>query len=260
MARPRLHKIPVLPHAFARALDDGHHPLAARHGLEVLIGLASHLVDHRRAGIRDRLEVVAAFERRDDFAVATFGGQPFDAPHHLTEALLGHLHLAERIAPMTIESRRNQDELRLERAPDRNDQLVEDAHIFRVAKFGRHRRVDRVAETLAGADFLHRAGARIVRELMRRDVQDLGAVVEDFLRTVAMMEVPVDHHHAPEALVPDEPFGRDRDVVEEAKSHRAARQRMMPGRPHNREGILRGAIQDRLDRRQHASGCEQRGR
>ena len=52
---------------------------------------------------------------------------------------------------------------------------------------------------------------------------------------------------------------RNRDVVEEAKSHRTVGQRVMAGRTHDREGVVRRAVDHRLDRGQHAARGQQRG-
>ena len=48
----------------------------------------------------------------------------------------------------------------------------------------------------ADADFVGRAGARVVRKLVRRDVQHVGIALEDVLRAVAVVHVVVDDRDA----------------------------------------------------------------
>ncbi len=79
---------------------------------------------------------------------------------------------------------------------------------------------------------------------MERDEEDAVVVPEDRLRAVAVMHVPVDDR---DALEPELALGdarRDGDVVEDAEAHRAAGERVMAGRPHEREP----SAQRRLDR------------
>ena len=94
---------------------------------------------------------------------------------------------------------------------------------------------------------------------MNRGVEHLRRLVEDILGAVAVMEVPVDDHHSPKAPLPDQIGRRDRHVVEEAETHRARGQRMMAGRAYDREGVVGGAVGDRLDRGQDAARRKYRG-
>ena len=43
-----------------------------------LVGFAAKLINYRRAGIHQRLDVVAAFQRRDHLPAATFGSKALE--------------------------------------------------------------------------------------------------------------------------------------------------------------------------------------
>ena len=69
-----------------------------------------------------------------------------------------------------------------------------------------------------------RAGARIPRPLVHRDEPDARVVLDQRLRAVAVMHVPVDDQHAIELLHPARVVRRDGDVAEQAESHRRVAQ------------------------------------
>ena len=95
------------------------------------------------------------------------------------------------------------------------------------------------------------AGARVERPLVERDEEDRRVVADDRLGAVAVVDVPVEDRDPPDAELGLRPARRDRDRVEEAEAHRAARLGVVPGRPREREA----AAARRLDRR---AGGEQR--
>jgi hypothetical protein len=78
---------------------------------------------------------------------------------------------------------------------------------------------------------------------VERDEEHAVVVPEDVLRPVAVVNVPVEDGNALEAELGLCEADGDRDVVEEAEAHRLARERVMTGRPHEREA----AALDRLD-------------
>ena len=87
------------------------------------------------------------------------------------------------------------------------------------------------------ADLVGRAGARIERELVGRDVEDARVVVEHPLRAVAVVDVDVDDRDAREPARERVRRG-DRDVVEEAEAHRAVALGVVARRPDQRERRL----------------------
>ena len=121
------------------------------------------------------------------------------------------------------------------------------------------RDVDRRAVAVAGASLGPVAGARVVRELVRREVEHARVVVEDVLRAVAVMDVDVDDGDALDSRLFERARDGDGDVVEEAEAHRAVRRRVVPGRANEAEGGIELAAQDRLRRGERAAGGAQRG-
>src|SRR5215213_9998773 len=93
--------------------------------------------------------------------------------------------------------------------------------------------------------FAPRSRPRIPRILMRREEVDGRIVVEDPLRAIAVMNVPIDDR---------DPFdlrifalrvaGCNRDVVEKTEAHRSLFRRVMSGRPNGNERVRRLVAHD----------------
>ncbi len=88
---------------------------------------------------------------------------------------------------------------------------------------------------------------------MGAEEEDGGILVEDILRAVAVMHVPIHDQNAPHAVPPLGVARRDGDVVEQAEPHPAPRIGMMPRRPHRAEGVARLAREHGVHRIQHAA-------
>ena len=71
---------------------------------------------------------------------------------------------------------------------------------------------------------------------MCRHVEHPGVVVEDVLRAIAVMDVPVDDRHALALL--GQMRRSDGDIVEQTEAHRPVGHGMVPGRATGREGHL----------------------
>ena len=74
--------------------------------------------------------------------------------------------------------------------------LVEHQPVVLVDRADLERHVDGEARARARADLVGRAGARVERILVRRDVQHVRIALEDVLRAVAVVDVVVDDRHA----------------------------------------------------------------
>src|SRR5882757_2267163 len=189
-------EVPEAANVLRHPLDHRHHAITVLVGANRLVAVAPEFLDNRASRSCNRLEVIAAFERGDHFVVAAFRGKPRHASSHRGETIFSHPHLSERIAEMAIETGGDEDELWLEVTADRHDQTIEGAEIFAVAELRRHRHVDCVSGSRSVADLMERAGAGVVRKLMDGGVEHLGRFVEHFLRTVAVMHIPIDYHNA----------------------------------------------------------------
>jgi hypothetical protein len=90
--------------------------------------------------------------------------------------------------------------------------------------------------------------------LVGRKKEDTAIFKEYVLRSVAVMDVPVDDGDAPESVFPLRVTRRDGDVIEQAESHPAVGRGMVAGRPHRAEGVFPGARDDPVDRVEESAG------
>ena len=95
--------------------------------------------------------------------------------------------------------------------------------------------------------------------MLVRAEEEHGAVgVENVLRAVAVVDVPIGDQHAANAVLALRIARRDGDAVEEAKSHAARRRGVMARRPHDAESVSNALVEDRVHRVQDAAGGTQR--
>ena len=76
----------------------------------------------------------------------------------------------------------------------------------------------------------------------------LGIFIEDVLRAVAVVDIPVGDQDAREAVHLLGVVSGQGDVVEKAETHALARRGVMPGRPNQAEGGMVSPLQHRIDR------------
>ena len=158
---------------------------------------------------------------------------------------------------IAVEARGDENEVGCELPADRHHDLVEGVRVFGVAEARGKRQVHGASRRRTLPHLLGRARARVVRVLVRGDVQHVGVRLEDVLRAVAVVQVPVDDGDPANTAGPQE-CGRHRHVVEEAEAHRAVALGVMAGRPDEREAALHLAAEDRLAAREEAPGGEPR--
>ena len=154
--------------------------------------------------------------------------------------------IGQRVGSVGIESRRHEQPGRCEFLRQRRDDLVERQTVRVTGRPCGERQVHRRARAGTGSDFAQRPGPGIEGELVERHVKDVGPVVEHLLGPVAVVGVPVEHHD-PLALCGKQ-AGGDRDVVEQAETHRSGGERVVPGRPHREEGSVAFTAPETLDR------------
>ena len=152
---------------------------------------ARHRLDH---GVRQRLEVVAALEHgarparppRSPSARMRLAIPPYD--------FVSSAQPAERVVAMGVVAGRDQDQVGPVLAPDGHHDVLDQRQERRLAGARRHRHVDRVALAVALAHVVERARAGPERPLVDAHEQHLARVVEERVRAVAVVHVPV---HAP---------------------------------------------------------------
>src|SRR5439155_8555925 len=118
-----------------------------------------------------------------------------------------------------VESRRDEDELRLVLLENRRHDVRVYGGKDIVSRPGRKREIQGVTLSFLDPGLVEVAGARIVWILMRRDIQYLGIVVEGGLRPVAMVQIDIDDGYAQESIALTCVCRGEGNVVKQAEFH-----------------------------------------
>ena len=140
------------------------------------------------------------------------------------------LHLCQRVVLVCVEAGRHQDQVGREAGDRRLDRVAEHACVLLVSGPGRKGDVQRRRPLVERT-----AAARVERPLVQRDEEDALVVLQDRLRAVAVVHVPVDDRHSPRVAVVQQPPRGHGDVAEEAEAHCPLAERVVARRPHERE-------------------------
>ncbi len=108
-------------------------------------------------------------------------------------------------------------------------------------------RSERRVEYIADARLPQRSGSGEKRHLMRRSVKQISVGPEDFLRTVAVMHVEIDDGNALRTMLGASVMGSNRDVVEQAETHRPKAFRVMSWWTHLAKRVRRLAAHHKID-------------
>ena len=131
---------------------------------------------------------------------------------------------------MCVEAGRDQYQLRLEAGERGLDDAVEGAEVLLVAGARAHRHVEGRRRLV-----VRPAGPGPERPLVQRDRQDGVVAAEDRLGAVPVVDVEVDDGDSLEIELVLRPASRDRGVREQTEAHRPLDERVVAGRPHERE-------------------------
>ena len=131
---------------------------------------------------------------------------------------------------MRVEPRRDDDEVGSECAHRGLDDVLERTPVVIVSRPGRQRNVEHTVSARAGA-----AAAGPEGPLVDRDSQDRRVFREERLRAVSVMDVEVDDCDPLETERGLRVTNGHRDVAEDAKTHGPSAERVVAGRPDERE-------------------------
>jgi len=185
-------------------------------------------------------------------------GQELQAAGHRPVAANSHHLPAEGVGHAGVDAVRDKHEVGLELPPDREDEAFERGQVARVARARRQGDVHRVALALPLADIGHEARVQgIPVVLVERNEEHRRVVVERGLGAVAVVDVPVDDHHALGLVDQAGVLRGDRHVVEDAESHPFVGDRVMSRRAHAGIGVIGAPFEDRVGRGEGAAGGEQ---
>ena len=115
----------------------------------------------------------------------------------------------------------------------------------------------RHVEDVADAAFRGESGARIPRMLVQRHEPDARVGLDQRLRAVAVVHVPVDDQHARPAGG-ERGVRRHHDVVDQAEAHRRVAQRVVPRRAHRGERMASRRERQVRGREHRPRGAERR--
>ena len=171
----------------------------------------------------------------------------------VAEAGRGDQHPAGRVEDRRVLAGRDHDQVGPEGAHDRRDDLVEREQVAGVGGRGRERHVDRAALRARSSGRAQRAGVGGVPVLLvQGDREDVVAVPEDPLGAVGDVHVPVDDRHALDATGAGV-LDAARHVVQVRRGDRPVGLGMVSGRASVHERPPDAAVEDRVDRGQHAA-------
>lgn len=194
--------------------------------------------------VGQRPKIVAALEEADEAAVRRFIGNGGGDGCETGEPVTGHCHSSQRIEPMGVEARGDQDEIGVEGGGCRAEDCFEGDLEIQVALSSWEGDIH--CETHACAPALLGEGTcpRIEGELVRTEEKHVLSIVKNVLGSVAMVHVPIDDQDSFAIGVFQGMTGRDGNVIEEAESHGSIRFCMVAGGTHQGKGVASGATHD----------------
>ena len=205
-----------------------------------------------------RLQVVAPFQGEDQAATAQLVGHRLESVSEVDVAAEREPHPRQRVLPVRIVARRDEDQLRLEPLRQGPQQLVENARVALIADAGAQRHVADGALSLPRADLPPVAAAGIVGVLVRGEEEHRRIAPEGVLRAVAVVHVEIHDEHPLHAALGLGVAGGDGHVVEDAEAHAAAGDGVVARRPHQVETIRRLPLQHGVHQVHQAAGRQQR--
>src|SRR5215467_11783346 len=154
--------------------------------------------DMRRHRAGQPLQVVTAFQHRDDAAVGARVGDLHELLGRPCVIRLQQIEIGERIAHVGVEACRDHHEVRTEGRGARQDHALERRAELLATIAGPQRRVDDVVMQAALGP---RAGAGIKWHFVGRTIHHGRIGPEDFLGAVAMVDVEIHYHDTLRAMI-----------------------------------------------------------
>lgn len=199
----------------------------------------------------ERIQLVATLEHGDDTTSTVSVSNTPNLPRDPGVIILDPRKTGDLVIHMRIETGRDQNQLRPvhieRRQPARDDGIAKRRAITACRQ--RH-----VNGTPAPADS---TGVRIEWMLESRTEQYPVVILENVLGTIAVMHIEIDDGDTLETMALQCMDSCDRDIIEQAETHRTITLGMMPRWPHAAERRLRGTFNDQIDREHTGAGGAQ---
>jgi len=187
---------------------------------------------------RQALQVVAAFEDGYQTAIRVIGCDGEGSFGHFGEAFFRHTSRGQWVVDVCIESGRDDDELRFEFIHRRQQFFIEYFQVFVVTRSADDRRIQRRSHPFSVPLFLTRTCPRIVRVLVDAEVKDGGVILQDVLRSIPVVNVPIKNQNTLDTVR----FLRiprcNDNIVEQAETHRTAVLGVVTGGADGTEGAI----------------------
>ena len=157
----------------------------------ILIRLQQILTGVRANRLRQAVQIVTAFENRNDPAAAMFIGSLHHQRGQVGEVRVSQPEMAQRIAQPRIETGRDENQIGLEFIHARRPPVAKRAQNPIAPGTRREGTIERASAPRAFARLVGGASARIPRPLVRAEEKHRWIAVKNLLRAVAVMDVPI---------------------------------------------------------------------
>src|SRR5687768_9001805 len=145
--------------------------------------------------LAERIEVVTTFQTGNQSTLTTARSPLFHGPRHVDKIFIHQQQLAQRISEVRIKTRRDDDQVGTKVTRHLIQGGFKASLVFDRRRGRAQWKIQRVSKSTSSALLATRAGTRIPGILVRRKEEDCSIAVEDSLRAVAVMHVPVDDRH-----------------------------------------------------------------
>ncbi len=212
----------------------------------------------KAGAVSEGLQVVPPFEDADEFAPAIPAGNLDHRVGHPTERRRFEFERPQRIELVGVESRRNQHKLGGKVRDRWEDRIVKRRPPDPVAARRKNRDVDCEPLPRTATAFVRKTGPRIeyARVAVQADVQHSRVLIETVLRSIAVMNVPIQYEHSFELVVREEAMRRDRHVIQQTESHGMISLRVVTRWANCTKRVIDFAAHDGIDGLDDSPGCK----
>ena len=183
----------------------------------------------------ERFQIISAFQYRDEPAATGTVGEGADLAGDPAVVGVLQFQLAERVAPVGVETGRDDDQLGVKLLNCWQAVRPPGVPEFRAAITRGQRQIEYVAAAL----FFGKARARVKRVLVAGNIQHVRRRFEDSLRAVTVVDIEIQDRHALRTVRCLGMAGGDGGVVQQAKAHGPGRLGVVPRWPGDAERVLR---------------------
>ena len=184
------------------------------------------------AALSQTIRRVASLENTDDSASAPGPCALDNLSRQRRNVMRLEREAAKRVAGERVESCGDENDVRYEASCGRIDSSPQGVHVLLSGQSGSHRKIPHI---LAQASITCGSGARIPRPLVHRHEMNCGIVFDERLRSVPVMNIPVNDQHSLQSVNRLRVTGGERDVADQTESHRPGFERMMTWRTNRAE-------------------------